>query len=253
MADTAQGKLSGRVAIITGATSGIGRAISRAFLPEGADVVLVGRRGERLSELAREAEDMGRRAVAVEGDVREERTALHAVEAALDRLGRLDILVNDAGIAIYKNLVETSSDDYDAMMDTNMRSTFLFTRHVVPVLIDRGGGIIVNIASMAGVMGFPGEAVYCATKFAQVGFTQALDRELRPYNIRVGAVCPGGVRTELALGTGRTEEGVAASGMLDAEEVAAAALFMATQPANARVMEIRMRPMVEPLAGRDPE
>jgi NADP-dependent 3-hydroxy acid dehydrogenase YdfG len=253
MAETAQGKLSGQVALITGATSGIGRAIARAFLREGADVVVVGRRVERLTELEREAEAVGHRAVPVVGDVREERTALHAVEAALDRLGRLDILVNDAGIAIYKNLIETSSDEFDAMMDSNMRSTFLFTRHVVPIFIDRGGGIIVNIASMAGVMGFPGEAVYCATKFAQVGFTQALDRELRPHGIRVGAVCPGGVKTELALGTGRTEEGVAESGMLEAEEVAAAALFMATQPADARVMEIRMRPMVEPLAGRDPE
>ncbi len=253
MADAPGGKLHGQVALITGATSGIGRAIARAFMGEGADMVLVGRRVERLAEMEREAHTAGRRAVAVEGDVREERTARLAVQAALERLGRLDILVNDAGIAIYKNLVETTADDYDAMMDTNMRSTFLFTRHAVPVLIDRGGGVIVNISSMAGVMGFPGEAVYCASKFAQVGFTQALDRELRPHNIRVGAVCPGGVKTELALGTGRTEEGVAASEMLEAEEVAAAALFIATQPAGARVMEIRMRPMVEPLAGRDPE
>jgi len=255
MAETAVGggRLSGQVALITGASSGIGRAIARAFLREGADLVVVARRSERLAELEREASEQGRRVVAVSGDVREERTAEQAVLAALDRFGRLDVLVNDAGVAIYKNLVETSVDDYDAMMNTNMRSTFLFTRHVVPVLLDRGAGTIVNIASMAGVMGFPGEAVYCATKFAQVGFTQALDRELRPQGIKVGVICPGGVKTELAIGTGRTEEGVAASEMLDAEDVAAAAVFMATQPAGARVLEIRMRPMVEPLAGRDPE
>jgi short-subunit dehydrogenase len=138
-------------------------------------------------------------------------------------------------------------------MNTNMRSTFLFTRHTVPVLLERGAGTIINISSMAGVMGFAGEAVYCATKFAQVGFTQALDRELRPHGIKVGVVCPGGVKTEFAIGTGRTEEGVAASGMLDAEEVAAAALLMATRSAGARIIEIRMRPMIEPLAGRDPE
>jgi len=139
------------------------------------------------------------------------------------------------------------------MMDTNMRSTFLFTRYAVPVLLERGAGIIINVSSMAGVMGFPGEAAYCASKFAQVGFTQALDRELRPHGIKVGVVCPGGVMTEFALGTGRTEEGVAASDMLDAEDVAAAVLLMATQSVHSRVMEIRMRPMVEPLAGRDPE
>jgi 3-oxoacyl-[acyl-carrier protein] reductase len=138
-------------------------------------------------------------------------------------------------------------------MDTNMRSTFLFTRHAVPILLRQGTGTIINVASMAGVMGFPGEAVYCATKFAQVGFTQALDRELRPHGIKVGAICPGGVKTEFAIGTGRTEEGVAASGMLDPEDVADAVLLMATQRPGSRIMEIRMRPMVEPLAGRDPE
>jgi NADP-dependent 3-hydroxy acid dehydrogenase YdfG len=247
------GKLNGHVALITGASAGIGQAIARAFLAEGADIAVVARRSERLTTLASQAQQEGHRCVPVVGDVREEETAVRAVETAVRELGRLDILVNNAGIGIYKNLVETSADDYDAMMDTNMRSTFLFTRHTVPVLLERGAGTIINISSMAGVMGFAGEAVYCATKFAQVGFTQALDRELRPHGIKVGVVCPGGVKTEFAIGTGRTEEGVAASGMLDAEEVAAAVLLMATRPAGARITEIRMRPMVEPLAGRDPE
>ena len=253
MADVTEGRLNGKVALITGASSGIGRAIARAFLREGADLVLVARRGERLGELADEARERGQRCLAVEGDVREEETARRAVRAAVDELGRLDILVNNAGMAYYKSLAETSAEEYDAMMDTNMRGTFLFTRHVVPVFLARRGGALINIASMAGVMGFAGEAVYCATKFAQVGFTQALDRELRPHGIKVGAICPGGVKTEFALGTGRTEEGVAASGMLEPEDVAGAALLMATQSAGSRIMEIRLRPMVEPLAGRDPE
>jgi NADP-dependent 3-hydroxy acid dehydrogenase YdfG len=253
MASTSEGRLAGQVALITGATSGIGAATARAFLAEGADVVVVARRDERLRQLAEEARAAGRRCVAVAGDVRQEATAERAVKAATEQLGRLDILVNNAGIGIYKNLDRTSADDYDAMMDTNMRSTFLFTRHVVPVLLERRAGMIINVSSMAGVMGFAGEAVYCATKFAQVGFTQALDRELRPHGIKVGVVCPGGVKTEFALGTGRTEEGVAASGMLEAQDVADAILLMATQRAGARVIEIRMRPMVEPLAGRDPE
>jgi NADP-dependent 3-hydroxy acid dehydrogenase YdfG len=253
MATQADGKLTGQVALITGASSGIGGAIARAFLNEGADLVVVARRQERLQELAEEALKNGRRCAIVEGDVREEETAVRAVQAATQQLGHLDILVNNAGIGRYANLVQTSADDFDAMMNTNMRSTFLFTRHVVPVLLERGSGSIITIASMAGVTGFAGEAVYCATKFAQVGFTQALDRELRPRGIKVGVVCPGGVKTEFAIGTGRTEEGVAASGMLEAEDVAAAALLMATQPQHARITEIRMRPMVEPLFGRDPE
>lgn len=247
------GRLDGRVAIITGASSGIGMAIARQFLAEGADLTVVARRKERLDTLASEAQHLGRRCVVVAGDAREEETARRAVEATLGELRRLDILVNNAGIGIYGDLVRTSADDYDQMMDTNMRSTFLFTRHTVPAMLERGFGTIINVASMAGVMGFPGEAAYCATKFAQVGFTQALDRELRPRGIKVGVVCPGGVKTEFAIGTGRTEEGVAASGMLDADDVAQAVLLMATQPAGARITEIRMRPMVEPLAGRDPE
>jgi len=101
---------------------------------------------------------------------------------------------------------------------------------------------------MAGIYGFAGEAVYCATKFAQVGFAQALDKELRPYGIKVGVICPGGVKTEFALGKGRTEESVAQSGMLDPEDVAGAVLLACTQPAHSRIIEIQMRPMVEPLA-----
>ena len=247
------GALEGKVAVVTGASAGIGQAVARRFLEEGADLVVVARRGERLEALAEDARQAGRRCAVITGDVREEATARQTVEQALDELGKIDILVNNAGIGIYGNLVETSADDFDQMMDTNMRSTFLFTRHTAPSMIERGSGFIINISSMAGVMGFAGEAAYCATKFAQVGFTQALDRELRPRGIKVGVVCPGGVKTEFAIGTGRTEEGVAASGMLDADDVAQAVLLMATQPEGARITEIRMRPMVEPLAGRDPE
>lgn len=247
------GRLSRQVALITGASAGIGAAIARAFLREGADLVVVARRVERLEALAAEAQQLGRECRFVIGDVREEDTASRATQAALDHFGKIDILVNNAGVGVYKQLEETSPDDYDTMMDSNMRSTFLFTRYVVPVLLRQGSGIIINVSSMAGVMGFPGEAVYCATKFAQVGFTQALDRELRPRGIKVGVLCPGGVKTEFAIGAGRTEEGVAVSGMLEAEDVADAALLMATQRAGSRIMEIRLRPMVEPLAGRDLE
>ena len=249
----AAGKLSGQVALITGASAGIGAAIARRFLSEGADLVVVARRLERLERLAEEAQARGRACRFVIGDVRDEDTADRAIQAALAHFGKLDILVNNAGVGIYKSLEETSADDYDTLMDSNMRSTFLFTRYAVPVLTRQGSGVIINVSSMAGVMGFAGEAVYCATKFAQVGFTQALDRELRPRGIKVGVLCPGGVKTEFAIGAGRTEEGVAASEMLEATDVAEAALLMAAQGPGARILEIRMRPMVEPLAGRDPE
>src|ERR1700724_1239360 len=241
-------KLSGKVALITGASAGIGQACARALAEEGARLVLTARRQERLDGLQQQTEKLGTQAISVLGDAREESTAKKTVEAAMQTFGQIDILINNTGVGNYKNLVDTSAEEYDDMMDTNVRSTFLFTRHTIPVMLERKQGTIMMISSMAGVYGFGGEAVYCATKFAQVGFAQALDRELRPHGVKVGVICPGGVKTEFALGRGRTEEGVAASGMLDAEDVAAAALLMATQPPQSRIAEIRMRTMAESLA-----
>jgi len=189
----------------------------------------------------------GGRAIAVVGDVREEETALRAMQAAKEHFGAVHILLNNAGVGNYKPLIETSAEEYDELMETNMRSTFLFTRHAVPLMLEQGSGLILMLSSMAGKYGFAGEAVYCASKFAQVGFAQALDKELRPQGIKVGVICPGGVKTEFALGKGRTAEGVAQSGMLDPEDVAEAVLLACIQPAHARIIEIQMRPMVEPL------
>lgn len=243
--------MAGKAALITGASAGIGQAIARAFMAEGANLVVVARRGERLDELVQAAAQHGVRCIGVVGDVREEATAQAAVTQAVEAFGRIDILVNNAGIGRYGPLVESTVDDYDAMMDSNMRSTFLFTHAAVGQLIRQGDGMVIIVSSQAGVTGFPHETIYCATKFAQVGFAEALDRELRPHGIRVGLLLPGGVKTEFAIGTGRTEEGVAASGMLEAEDVAAAAVMMAAMPPRGRIMAVHMRPMVEPLFGRE--
>jgi 3-oxoacyl-[acyl-carrier protein] reductase len=241
-------RLTGRVAIVTGASAGIGAACARALAAEGARLVLTARRRERLQELAAETDTPGREAIVVPGDAREEATALAAVRAAESAAGRIDILINNAGIGIYKQLADTSAEEYDELMDTNVRSTFLFARHTVPVMLRQREGTILMISSMAGVHGFANEAVYCATKFAQVGFSQALDRELRPHGIKVGVICPGGVKTEFAIGHGRTVEGAAASAMLEAEDVAASVLLACVQPAGSRIIEIRMRTMAESLA-----
>ena len=221
--------LNGKVALITGASAGIGQACARALAEEGARLVLTARRQERLTELQQQAEKLGTQAISVLGDAREERTATNAVEAALQAFGRIDILINNTGVGNYKNLIDTSAEEYDDMMDTNVRSTFLFTRHTVPVMLKQKQGTVLMISSMAGLYGFGGEAVYCATKFAQVGFAQALDRELRPEGIKVGVICPGGVKTEFALGRGRTQEGVSKSDMLEPEDVAGAVLLACKQ------------------------
>jgi 3-oxoacyl-[acyl-carrier protein] reductase len=241
-------KLTGKVVLITGASAGIGQACARAFAQEGARLVLTGRRQERLDELKQEAKKAGTEAISVIGDAREESTAIKAVEAATQAFGRIDILINNVGVGNYKNLIDTSAEEYDMLMDSNVRSTFLFSRHTVPLMLKQKQGTILMISSMAGVYGFAGEAVYCATKFAQVGFAQALDKELRTQGIKVGVICPGGVKTEFALGLGRTEEGVSQSNMLDPEDVAGAVLLACTQAAGSRIIEIQMRTMAEPLA-----
>jgi 3-oxoacyl-[acyl-carrier protein] reductase len=241
------GKLAGKVALITGATAGIGKASALALAQEGASLVLVARRQGRLDEMVKAVERAGGKAATIAGDARVEETALRAVAAAKDTFGSLDILINNVGVGNYKDLVDTSAEEYDEMMDSNMRSTFLFTRHAVPMMMERGSGTVLMISSMAGIYGFAGEAVYCATKFAQVGFAQGLDKELRPHGIKVGVICPGGVKTEFALGRGRTEQSVAESGMLEPEDVAGAVLLACTQSPGSRIIEVQMRTMDEAL------
>lgn len=237
--------LAGKVALVTGASAGIGAASARALAAAGARLVLTARREERLTALVAEA---GADAVVVTGDATEEATAQRVVDTAIERFGQIDILINNTGVGNYKKLVDTSAADYDEMFLTNVRSTFLFSRYVVPHMLERKSGTILMISSMAGIYGFAGEAVYCATKFAQVGFAQALDKELRASGIKVGVICPGGVKTEFALGKGRTEDGVAASAMLEPEDVAGAVLLACTQSPGSRIIEIQMRTMAEALA-----
>ncbi len=241
------GKIAGKVVLITGASAGIGWACAVALAREGANLVLTARRRERLDELATAVQQAGGKAVSIVGDATDEAVAQLCVDTAVQTFGKLDILINNVGVGNYKNLVDTSAAEYDAMVDTNVRSTFLFTRYAVPVMIKQGSGTILMISSMAGIYGFAGEAVYCATKFAQVGFAQALDKELRPHGIKVGVICPGGVKTEFALGKGRTEEGVAQSGMLEPEDVAGAVVLACTQSPGSRIIEIQMRTMAESL------
>lgn len=241
------GKLSRKTALITGASAGIGWASALALAGEGANLVLTARRADRLTQLAGLVDKAGGKAATFVGDAKDEATAQASVDLAVKTFGSIDFLINNVGIGNYKNLVDTTAADYDEMVDANVRSTFLFTRYTVPHMIKQKSGTILMISSMAGVYGFGGEAVYCMTKFAQVGFAQALDKELRPHGIKVGAICPGGVKTEFGLGKGRTEESVAASGMLEPEDVAGVVLMACTQSPGSRIIEVQMRTMDEAL------
>lgn len=240
---TAIAGLQGKVAIITGASSGLGWATAQALAAEGVRIVATARRTERLEALQAELNRGARRCAFVAGDAAEPAVAEAAVALALKEFGRVDILVNNAGQGNYKALVETTVEDYDALMNSNMRSSFLFTRAVAPHLIVQRSGALIFISSVAGLAGAANETVYSASKFAQVGFAQAVDEELRPYGIKVCALCPGGIKTEFAVGRGRKAEDVAKSHMMEAGEVADAVVFACMQPANVRVPQMTVRHM----------
>ena len=235
--------LAGKTVLITGASSGIGWATALAFASKGANVVLTARREERLRELRDKIRESGGTAVFIAGDATDEATAEECVALAESEFGRLDILINNAGAGNYKNLVDTSVDEYDWLMDVNMKSSFLFARGAAPGMIAQKSGEILFISSVAGLQGYAGEAVYCASKFAQIGFAQALDAELRKFGIKVGTICPGGVKTEFAVGKGRTEEGVQNSHMMEPSELADAIVFACSQPRNARILQMTVRHM----------
>ncbi len=235
--------LANKTAIVTGASAGIGWATALALAHQGANVVVTARREERLRQLCDEIDSFGGKAIFQAGDAAKEPTAQQTVALALTTFGHLDILINYAGAGNYKNLVDTSVEEYDQLMDANMKSGFLFSRHSALAMIAQKSGTILFISSVAGLQGAPGESVYCATKFAQAGFAQALDAELRKHGIKVGTIFPGGVKTEFAIGKGRTEDYVRNSHMMEPREVAEAIVFACLQPPNLRIPHMTVRHM----------
>jgi NADP-dependent 3-hydroxy acid dehydrogenase YdfG len=241
--------IAGQNAVITGASRGIGRAAALALAKEGVNVAVTARNEAELASLVLEASDFGVKAQAFPADASDANAVSKLRDDVLASFGHVDVLLNNAGVATYKNLVDTTVEDYDWMMNTNMRSTFLFTQAFVPSMIQRKTGCLLFVSSQAGVNGFPGEAVYCATKHAQVGFACAMDGELREHNIKVSIIAPGGVSTYFAFGTGRSPEMPTLANMSEAEDIADAIVFAAKQPPKTRVLMIGLRPMSERLYG----
>ena len=238
-------KLAGRIALITGASKGIGRAVALALAAEGAEVAVTARDRGSLESLVREMEGQGVGGLAVAADATSEQDVERVRQAVLQRFGRVDILVNNVGIARYAPFSELTLQDYDWMMNTNMRSSFLFTRAFLGPMVQRGAGWVVFVASVSGLFGFPGETAYCASKHAQVGFAKALDREVADKGVKVSVIAPGGVNTEHAFGTGRSAGDPSLQGYLEAGDVAQAVLFAVTQGPKSRSFLIGLRPMSE--------
>ncbi|HEX9477430.1 MAG TPA: 3-oxoacyl-[acyl-carrier-protein] reductase [Methylomirabilota bacterium] len=190
--------LAGKVAIVTGGTRGIGLAIARLLAEDGASVVVSGRDAARLEAAVKDLESLGAPAMAVAADAAKREDADRLVEATRERFGRLDVLVNNAGITRDQLLVRMKDDDWDQVLDTNLRGVFLMTRAVGKVMMRQKSGRIINIASTAGAMGNPGQVNYSAAKAGVIGLTKAAGRELAHWNILVNAVAPGLIETDMA-------------------------------------------------------
>jgi short-subunit dehydrogenase len=235
--------LQGKRAIVTGASSGAGWATVKALAAEGVKVMATARREERLQALQAEVIEAGGHCIYSVGDAGASETASAVLDATLEHFGGVDILINNAGQGNYKPLVDTSIEEYDELMQSNMRSSFLFTRAVVPHFIAQRSGVLVFVSSVAGLAGAANEAVYSASKFAQVGFAQSLDHELRPHGIKVSTLCPGGMKTEFAVGRGRLATDVGNSRMMEASDFADSIVFVCMQPANVRLPLLTVRHM----------
>jgi len=228
--------LAGRVALVTGAGRGIGASTARLLADNGVRVALASRRGENPGVEG---------AFVQECDVRNAASIKAMVDASVDHLGQLDIVVGNAGVGGYGPFLEVPGDQIEDMIDTNVKGLIYTMRAALPHLMRSDAADVVTVASEAGRRGLPNEAVYCASKFAQVGLTAALDHELRPLGIRCTNVCPGGVATDFAMGTGRTPDMPQLAGMMSPEDVAETILFVLTRPRNHRILEVAFRPLTE--------
>jgi NADP-dependent 3-hydroxy acid dehydrogenase YdfG len=229
-------ELEGKVALVTGASGGIGAAVARRLHEAGASVGLLSRRGD----------DLGlERALGLTCDVRDRTAVSAAVDEVVERFGRLDIVVANAGVGAYGPFVELDPERLEAMIDVNLKGTLYTAAAAVPHLIAGGEGDFVSLASVAGLRAFPGEAVYNASKFGQLGFTRALDHELRERGVRATCICPGGVKTDFAIGAGRDEDDPELEDMLTADEVADVVLFALTRPRRMRLLTTSFRPISE--------
>ena len=245
----AMGALDGKVAAITGASSGIGEATALALVAEGASVALAARRKDRIDDLAARIEDDGGKALAIETDVAEEEQARAFVERANDELGGLDVLVNNAGVMLLGPVAGAPTEQWRQMIDVNLLGLLYCTHAALPIMGTAGSGDIVNVASVAGRIASLGSGVYNMTKWGVVGFSEALRQECSRAGVRVTAIEPGWVDTELQ---GHNEHPAVVEAMnrlidqidkvLEPRDIARAITFAVTQPPHVSINEMLIRP-----------
>jgi 3-oxoacyl-[acyl-carrier protein] reductase len=233
-----QQPLQGQVAIVTGAGRGIGRKIALTLAVAGAQLSLTSRTEAELVAVQHEIEVSGGTAAAFPADLGSIHQPVQLVHQTVNHFGRLDILVNNAGIGTFGPLVETSVEQWDRIMAVNARGPFLVCREAIPYLRLQELSYIVNIASVLGVKGYVNQAAYSASKHALMGMTKAIAREVQADGIRVHAICPGGVDTEMVS---RARPDLDRSVLMQPQEIADMVLFLVTRRGKAVVDEIRVR------------
>jgi NADP-dependent 3-hydroxy acid dehydrogenase YdfG len=236
-----EGTLAGQVALVTGASRGIGLAIARRLSQMGARVSLCARNAANLERAASELRGAGAQVLALRTDVTRGDAIAALVGETQRVLGPIDILVNNAGIGFFGPFHEQSEADWNAILDTNLKSAFLVSRAVTPEMIRRKTGHIINISSLAGKNTFANGAIYCASKWGLLGLSGCMAEDLRAHGIRVSAICPGSVATEFSPHAGKDP-----SKMLQAEDVAHAVAALVTQAPGSFISEVQMRPTRKP-------
>ncbi|UCE12400.1 MAG: SDR family oxidoreductase [Candidatus Heimdallarchaeota archaeon] len=231
-----------KTAIITGASKGIGRAISLNFATNNIDVVLAARNKNQLQQVHSEIEKINIvRSVIVPTDVTNEKQVKNLVETTIDQFGKVDILVNNAGVGRFKRADEFKLADYHYMFDVNVKGVFLVTKYVVPHMLARESGQIINIASIAGKTGFKTGTLYSASKYAVVGYTWSLREDLKEHKIKVSVICPGSVVT--AFGKKQPER---VEWSMEPEDVAHACNYLVSESDTVNTAEIIIKPRYNP-------
>jgi len=231
-------KLQDKVAVVTGASRGIGRAVAIALAREGATIIAAARDYAKLQETKQLVESAGGQAVIVTFELTEENSIRKLVDTVNDMFGHLDILINNAGITLSASLEKTTSSDWDRVLATNARGPFLLCRDAITLLKKSSQGVIVNISSVVGVKGYPYQIAYTASKHALRGMSIALAEELKDTPIRVHVICPGGVNTEMV---GHVRPDIKKDELIHPEEIAELVRYLVMHVGNAVVDEIRLR------------
>jgi len=227
-----------KVAVVTGASRGIGRAIAEMLASEGVFVAATARSEEKLRQLQHDIKSIGGQIHTIVADLSDSLSAQNIVSQTITKFGRLDILINNAGIAFQASLLDTSTEKWDQLMAINARAPFLLCKEAIPYMKAAGGGTIIQISSIIGVKGYINQGAYTASKHALMGMSKVLAQEVQPDNIRVHTILPGGVATEMIA---QVRPDLKKSELMAPEDIADIVLFLLTHRSNAVIDDIHVR------------